>query len=223
MMRHMNKKDFIDMMAAIAEASPEIATRKVGFVPHVPSAHYVPIASKCENHKCDNNHNDICNDKYRYPENTMRFDSVEDFLNAVFGGTVPTQHNEVNKMPNNNGDETDENKQENVPTELKEHYTPIRINCRKMNGNTIVEFELAGFTTKEISVILEDDAVTVTAVRKLDRQSMEICEIDNAKQRTILIGRGYTVEDFQHSFKNGILTLTFPSVKRNGSGRIQIL
>ena len=224
MMRPMNEKKVIEMIAAITGAHPATIAKEMGFRP-APT----PTAPKHEHHECGGNCGGNCGGdckgEHKHHENVMQFDSLEDFLSAIFGGVNPAQTAKANEATANNSccDETEESEQDNAPTEIKEHYAPIRINCRKANGNTVVEFELAGFTTKEISVVLEGDAVTVTAVRKVDRQTMSICEIDDAKQRTIVIGNGYTVEDFQHSFKNGILTLSFPSTKKNESGKIQIL
>lgn len=224
MMRPMNEKEVVEMISAITGAHPATIAREMGFRP-TPA----PTAPKHEHHECSGNCGGNCDGnckgEHKHPENAVQFDSLEDFLSAIFGGVNPTQTSKANEATATNDccNETEESEQDNAPTEIKEHYAPIRINCRKVNGNTVVEFELAGFTTKEISVVLEDDAVTVTAVRKVDRQAMSICEIDDAKQRTIVIGNGYTVEDFQHSFKNGILTLTFPSTKKNESGKIQIL
>lgn len=231
MMRRMNENEFIDMIATLTGVSPAEVAREMGFRPA--PAPVTPVTPKKEHHECSGNCGGSCSGncggdckgEHKHPENVMQFDSLEDFLSTIFGGVNPVQTAKANEATANNGccDETEESEQDNAPTEIKEHYAPIRINCRKTNGNTVVEFELAGFTTKDISVVLEGDAVTVTAVRKVDRQAMSICEIDDAKQRTVVIGNGYTVEDFQHSFKNGILTLTFPSQKKNESGRIQIL
>lgn len=214
MMNRNDEREMMEVLSRIFGCNPEELIGKV---------HCVPMSVKP---KVKSNNQDVQEQFGRVfqkiPENNIGFDDISSLFNNIKNSNI--KNVEKPKCTVNENDTDIEDEINNNINTVAEKYSPIHINMRTVNGNTtIIEFELAGFSKKDISVVLENDSLIVTATKNVDRDSMSICEIDNRKQRIVTIGKGYTVEDFSNDFKNGILTLSFPSVKKDDSNRIQIL
>lgn len=213
MMKRIGEKEMMEILSCMFGCRPEDLEGRVHCVP----MGVVPTQAPTTKVQNDELQGHFDRTFQKNPNCDIGFDDMESML-----GDIRNANSRNTPTPKEILTENDDDVNNNVDT-VVENYSPIRINAKKVNGNTVIEFELAGFSKKDISVILEDENLVVTATKEIDKNAMMICEIDNQKKRVVTIGKGYTVEDFSHDFKNGILTLAFPSVKKDDTGRIQIM
>ncbi len=83
------------------------------------------------------------------------------------------------------------------------------------DGNRVIELALAGYSKEQLSVIVEDGTLTVSA---------EKCETDCEEQRTLArrafkqvfssFGDGFDLEQAEVTYKDGLLRIVVPKVEK---------
>lgn len=88
---------------------------------------------------------------------------------------------------------------------------------KEKDGNYELSMELPGFDKKDVHVQLRDGNLTVSAVRNSDQEKKDQEgriirreRVEGSRTRSFYVGDDLKPTDIKASFKNGVLTLTFP-------------
>ncbi len=99
----------------------------------------------------------------------------------------------------------------------KKETSLMKTDVKEKDGNYILEIDIPGYSKDDIKIELENGYLTVTASKeeKVDEENEKSHYIHKERfygkcSRSYYAGENVKEEDIKASFKNGILTLTFP-------------
>lgn len=91
----------------------------------------------------------------------------------------------------------------------------MKTDVKEKDGNYILEIDIPGYDKEDIQIELQDGYVTVTATKNEEKEDKHAKYLKRERfsgmcSRSYYAGENVTEEDIKASFKNGILTITFP-------------
>ena len=90
-----------------------------------------------------------------------------------------------------------------------------RENIKESENDYLLELELPGFSKDDVSLVLENGYLTISATQNKEKEQKEYKYVrkerkSTSMQRSFYVGDNLTENDIKAGFDNGILTVTVP-------------
>ncbi len=107
-----------------------------------------------------------------------------------------------------------------------EGWSP-RVDVNEHDDDYVVSFDLPGMEKDQISVKFEDNALTVSGERKLEKQedSKNWCYVERVYgkfSRSVTLPKDVKAEEIKANYKNGVLEITIPKAEEMKPKQIEV-
>lgn len=91
----------------------------------------------------------------------------------------------------------------------------IKTDIKESENDYLLELELPGFSKDDVSLVLENGYLTISATQNKEKEQKEYKYVrkerkSTSMQRSFYVGDNLTETDIKAGFDNGILTVTVP-------------
>ena len=105
---------------------------------------------------------------------------------------------------------------------FKKENSLMKTDIQEKDGNYILEIDIPGYDKNDIKIELEKGYITVTANKETEKEEKDKKSHYIHKERfygscsrSYYVGDGVKEDQISASFKNGILTITFPKANQD--------